>query len=286
MFDLRALRYFVAAFEEGSVTAAARRCFVAQPSITHAIQSLELELGRVLFARSKAGLAATPDGERLHALATRLLSQAEAIVGSFREPPQRELRLQVQPDMHMRQVSALIRALHAQLPDVKLKLSQQDGEADLRLVSAQAVTAREWSQPLWEEDYVAAVPAGHALRLNDSVGLRDLHGLAFIERPYCAMNQMLLRLLAQEQIVPDVRAAAEREETVVALVELGIGVSILPRSHCQGVPGVAVLPLKDSRGVRRRVSLACKAGDAEMVKLVRTLKKALHLQPPAAPAAR
>jgi len=279
MFDLRALRYFVAAFEEGSVTAAARRCFVAQPSITHAVQSLEMELGRVLFARSKSGLAATPDGERLYTLAVRLLAEADAIVGSFREPPDREVRLHVQPDMHMRQVSAVIRALHTRLPDVKLKLSQKDGDADLRLVSAHAVTAKEWSEPLWEEDYVAAVPASHALRLNASVSLRDLDGLAFIERPYCAMNQMLLQMLAQEKIYPDVRAAAEREETVVALVELGIGVSILPRSHCEGVPGIVVLPLKNSHGVKRQVSLACNAKDAQMVKLARDLKRSLH-QPP------
>lgn len=284
MFDLRALRYFVAAYEEGSVTAAARRCFVAQPSVTHAIQSLEAELASLLFGRSKSGLSPTPDGEKLYALATRLLAEAEAVVNSFREPAEQEIRLHVQPDMHLRQVSALIRALHAQLPEAKLKLCQGAQEADLRLVTAQEVGAREWSEPLWEEDYVAAVPASHPKRFNTSLGLADLQGLAFIERSSCAMNQMLIQVLVQAGVRPDVRAVAEREEIAVALVELGIGVAILPRSHCEGAAGVVVLPLRDAEGAKRRVCLACNARDAGMVKLARKLKRALRKPAGASPA--
>ncbi len=57
LFDLRALGYFVAAYEERSVTAASRRCFVAQPSISMAIKGLEDALETTLFERSRQGLA-------------------------------------------------------------------------------------------------------------------------------------------------------------------------------------------------------------------------------------
>ena len=60
LFDLRALGYFVAAYEERSVTAASRRCFVAQPSISMAIKGLEDALETTLFERSRQGLAPTP----------------------------------------------------------------------------------------------------------------------------------------------------------------------------------------------------------------------------------
>lgn len=60
LFDLRALGYFVAAYEERSVTAASRRCFVAQPSISMAIKGLEDALNTTLFERSRQGLAPTP----------------------------------------------------------------------------------------------------------------------------------------------------------------------------------------------------------------------------------
>ena len=40
MLELKQLSYFIAAYEERSITLAASRCFITQPSITHAIKSL------------------------------------------------------------------------------------------------------------------------------------------------------------------------------------------------------------------------------------------------------
>jgi len=51
--DLRELRYFAAVFRERNLTAAARRCFISQPSISAAITNLEAELGTTLFIRHK-----------------------------------------------------------------------------------------------------------------------------------------------------------------------------------------------------------------------------------------
>jgi LysR family hydrogen peroxide-inducible transcriptional activator len=46
--------YFLALCEEQSFTRAARRCGIAQPSLTRAIQSLESEFGGLLFERKVA----------------------------------------------------------------------------------------------------------------------------------------------------------------------------------------------------------------------------------------
>ena len=72
LFDLRSLGYFVAAYEERSVTAASRRCFVAQPSISMAIKGLEDALETTLFERSRQGLAPTPAAHRLYPRACSL----------------------------------------------------------------------------------------------------------------------------------------------------------------------------------------------------------------------
>ncbi len=57
--DIRELRYFAAVFAERNLTAAARRCFISQPSISAAITNLEAELGTTLFIRHKKGVAPT-----------------------------------------------------------------------------------------------------------------------------------------------------------------------------------------------------------------------------------
>jgi Bacterial regulatory helix-turn-helix protein, lysR family len=64
--------YFLALCEEQSFIRAARRCGVAQPSLTHAIQRLECEFGGQLFERNKSivrltnfGVLVRPDFERI-----------------------------------------------------------------------------------------------------------------------------------------------------------------------------------------------------------------------------
>ena len=78
---MRQVFYFVALCEEQSFTRAAKRCGVAQPSLTRAIQTLEEEFGAPLFERSRAnvrltqlGLVIRPDFERI-SQATAVLAQ-------------------------------------------------------------------------------------------------------------------------------------------------------------------------------------------------------------------
>src|SRR5262249_7271328 len=84
--DMRELRYFIAVFEERNLTAAAKRCFVSQPSISVAIANLEQELGTVLFIRHKKGVAPTASADDLYPLARRLVGQAEALPQPFQRP--------------------------------------------------------------------------------------------------------------------------------------------------------------------------------------------------------
>lgn len=86
-FSLQALRYFVAVAEEGSVTRAARRLNISQPSVSGAISHLEQLFGQQLFVRKPAqGAFLTPAGERLVREARGLLGHAEefeAMIGAL-----------------------------------------------------------------------------------------------------------------------------------------------------------------------------------------------------------
>jgi DNA-binding transcriptional LysR family regulator len=57
--EIRQVKYFLAACEELSFTRAAKRCNVAQPSLSVALQRLERELGGQLFVRASTGVHLT-----------------------------------------------------------------------------------------------------------------------------------------------------------------------------------------------------------------------------------
>ncbi|KAA5838302.1 LysR family transcriptional regulator [Saccharopolyspora hirsuta] len=75
--DLRLVEYFVAVVDHGSVTKAAQALYIAQPSLSQAIRSLERQLGVQLFHRTGRQLVLTPDGEAFAAPARRILRDVE-----------------------------------------------------------------------------------------------------------------------------------------------------------------------------------------------------------------
>lgn len=78
-FDFYRTFYYVGKYQ--NITAAAKALYVTQPSVTHAIRSLEQELGCPLFIRSQKGVRFTPEGEKFYASvasACETIFQAEA----------------------------------------------------------------------------------------------------------------------------------------------------------------------------------------------------------------
>jgi LysR family transcriptional regulator, nitrogen assimilation regulatory protein len=78
-FDFRKIRYFIAVFEEGSISRAAERENIAQPALSVQIKQLEEELSIQLFERSPQGVQSTPAGQHFYKLCSDLLGDLQAI---------------------------------------------------------------------------------------------------------------------------------------------------------------------------------------------------------------
>src|SRR5215813_10598211 len=78
------LRGFCYAAASGSISKAAARMNLSQPSVSQQIQTLESELEVKLFVRRGSRIELTPDGQVLVALATPLIEQLEQLDQQFR----------------------------------------------------------------------------------------------------------------------------------------------------------------------------------------------------------
>lgn len=123
--DLRKIRYFVAVFEEGSFTRAARRENVVQPALSVQITKLERELKVKLLERSAQGIRPTLAGERYYRFCTGLLRSIDAATQEMHDLSGRVtglVRIGVMPSIcHGPLVSVLNRYLD-HYPDVELRL--------------------------------------------------------------------------------------------------------------------------------------------------------------------
>jgi DNA-binding transcriptional LysR family regulator len=81
--EIRVLRYFVEAAREGSMTNAAQKLHVTQPTLSKQIKELEEELGQKLFVRGNYNIHLTPEGEILYKRALDILDMVDLTEAEF-----------------------------------------------------------------------------------------------------------------------------------------------------------------------------------------------------------
>lgn len=248
--DIREFRYFEAVFRERNLTAAARRCFISQPSISAAITNLEAELGTTLFIRHKKGVAPTRSAEQFHSVARRIIDDSDAARNLFRKPSaRRALTLGLMRTLDMPRTIALLKPLTA-ASDVALRLVGASEAADARIISRSMTHADEHFIPLWVERYVAALPPSHPLTLKDRLRTSDFAGVAMIDRCHCEQSEFFNPAAQPRQTV----AIAESEDWAMALVAAGVGIAIVPEGVARANPDVVVREIEVK--VKRQVGLA------------------------------
>ena len=76
---LKQLQYAVTVADTGNITEAAKKLFIAQPSLTASIHELEKEYGINIFIRGSKGVEPTPEGDEFLGYARQVLEQADLI---------------------------------------------------------------------------------------------------------------------------------------------------------------------------------------------------------------
>lgn len=227
--ELRTLSYFVAVYEEGNISRAAKRCHVSQPSLSSSISSLESQLNNVLFKRHKKGVTPTEGADRLYLSARRLLNDAAAIHSMFK--PMDEKPILTLGLISALDVQRVMKLIHPLLDNgqYELHLVRTGEPCDARITCQEDLKPDEAFLELWREDFVVAIPEGNPLSIKPDIVLGDLQQQPLITRQYCSTS--LLEAARLAGITFNVVASAFSEEWAVALVDEGVGLAILPSNY-------------------------------------------------------
>lgn len=238
--DLRQLRYFLAVAEELHFGRAAERAGIAQPPLTQQIQRLERLLGCSLLVRGRK-TRLTPAGEALAEDARRLVTQAEEAFERARRVARGEagqLRVGVPPSVMLTDLPAAVRRYRQRYPEIRFTLRElatsaiedelRAGRIDLGFLREAKL---EGSVLFLSEAMVAVLPSAHALIRRKTVRLRELRGEPFVffpQRLGPAFHRHLVEACVAAGFTPNVVQEATQWQTVVSLVEAGLGVSLAP----------------------------------------------------------
>jgi LysR family carnitine catabolism transcriptional activator len=258
--ELHQLRYALAVADHGTFTAAAAACFVAQPSLSHAIRILEGELGVELFHRigrrttfTAAGEAFMPAAREVFRALDTLRADVDAVAGVTAG----HLDLVTLPTLAVDPVTPLVGAFRTAHPAVIVRLAHPDNTGDLvNLVRSGAseigitelpVTAeRIHTRSLGRQELVAIMPPT-SVRTR-SLGLADLARQPLIAQPPGTSTRDTLDVaMAAAGVTPTVAVETDQREAIVPLVLAGAGVAVVPKpmavvARRQGAVVAVLLP--------------------------------------------
>lgn len=265
------LRYLVALARERHFGRAAEKSHVSQPTLSVAIKKLEEELGVQLFERSAVEVKITAVGQRIVTQAEKVLMEAAQIpelAAAGKNPLTGPLKVGVIYTIGPYLLPRLIPLMRDRAPNMPLMIREgfttrlvealKRGELDVVILSLPFEEAGVVAQPLYDEPFRVLLPADHAWadetaleasRLADEQLLLLGAGNCFRDQvlevcPSCNNMSGLQRTLEGSSL-----------ETIRHMVATGLGVTVLPSSAADALPGnselVAVRPFVEPEPVRR-----------------------------------
>ncbi|WP_299493067.1 LysR family transcriptional regulator [uncultured Shewanella sp.] len=244
--ELRSLKYFQAVYDKGSISAAAKTCFVSQPSITAAIQQLESLLSITLFIRHARGVLPTAAADKLYPLAKDIAENTHSIYHLFSDTPQPvSLRLGIMRSLGAKRMSLFIKQITEKIDNLELTLVDPEEPCDIRVVLAHTVTSQESFIPVWRDEYQLAVPVSWSMANQKRVSLSQLDALPFIHRAPCDALNKLKSAMVNESALFQHRANIRTIEYAWQLVSTGIGAALLPNwQEIKEAEGIQLLPIE------------------------------------------
>lgn len=255
---LKQLRAFCYAAQHQSISKAAERLFLSQPSVSLQVRALEQELDITLFERKGPRISLTPEGQVLYELALPLVDGIDHLSDAFAERrgdlDSGELNIAAGESTILYILPELMANFAHQYPGIRLRLHNVTGRDGLAQLRADEVDFAVGSmlevpddisyQPIYTYDTVLITPREHPLASIPEPTLEDIspYGLILPPRHLSTWGTVDL-VFRQRNLDYTVTLEAGGWEVIKKYVERGLGVSIVSAICLTDSQQLSVLPL-------------------------------------------
>ena len=239
------LRAFVAVADFQHFREAAASLGVSQPTLSQSLANMEQRLGVTLIERNPRKVLVTAEGAHLLPLA----KQAVAAVDAFRTAALPDtwlagpLHVGVIPTVAPYLLPALLPSIGREAPELQLHVHEDQtdrllnalaaGSVDVAVLALPTSDTRVTTVPLYDEDFVVAVPARHVWDGAKDITPTSLQDeqLLLLEEGHCLRDQVV-EVCVQSGVTTagEANARAASLSTIVHLVSAGLGMTVLPAS--------------------------------------------------------
>jgi len=293
---LKQVRAFVAVVQSNSFAEAANAIHLSQPALSSAVKVLETTIGGQLLVRTTRTFALTPEGESFYPVALRLLADWDGALDHLHNRfalREGKISIAAMPSFAGNQLPIAIRHFKNSYPAVKIALNDVIAEEVVAMVrSGRAELGISFDHrdsdlrgkddliftPLFEDRFIAVLPAGHPLLEKQQVSAKKLLESEFITlQAPSRVRQLIGKEFSNQGLSLSPAFETHQLTTIGRMVANGLGVSVVP-SLCERQMkelGAHCLPLvkpciRQQVGIitsrRHPLSAACQAMSATLVK--------------------
>ncbi|MGY6152629.1 LysR family transcriptional regulator [Paraburkholderia graminis] len=263
MIDIKPLRYFVMLAETRHFGRAAARLNLSQPPLSRQLAALEASLGVTLIERSPRSVTLTAAGERFYADANAILASVEQAVSNAQAAASGEagkLAIGFTMCAAYNVVPGYARAFGAAYPEVALSLREVvsndlaaqvvAGHIDAAIMFPHVPGKGLATRTILREPLCVALSRGHPRARARRLRIAQLAGEPFVlasEEVAPTLRATILEHCRSGGFEPDIRFEVQLQQTVLSLVDEGVGVALVPASMRKAqLAGVVFKPLVDA----------------------------------------
>ena len=264
------LQAFITVAKANSFTSAAILLGISQSAVSHAIKSLEVELGVSLFERSKAEISLTAVGEKILNKAHQILGLFEAIQQESHESKNLQTGVlkiaSFGPSFSARILPVILKEYHRQYPNIKVHVEEANDTVVKQMVTNRKVDLGSIILPdknlehiyLTTDQVCIILPKHHPLSNQPNIHIQDLAKFPFILTEGTSGN-MVMELFKKSQLQPNIIYYNMQIMSMLAMVSHGAGISAsaelsIPPLDAHDIPPFVLKPLNPV--LKREIGLA------------------------------
>ncbi|GAB3056531.1 LysR family transcriptional regulator [Virgibacillus ainsalahensis] len=244
--DIRQLQYYKEIVKQGSISKAAEALNIAQPPLSQLLKKLETELGTTLIHRYRQKWELTESGQLLYQYADQLLSQMEEMkrhIHEIEEGTAGTVRIGVSSACSNMLID-YIAEFREQFAQIKINIFTGDSEGLLKKLKQKEIDIALLLQPSNIEQYetktlkrepaILVVPNSWTTSLSAQPRLKEIAHLPFImlgAMEGYSFYGNILKAFEKHEIKPNIIIECKDIPMLIALVNRGLGISIIPRMN-------------------------------------------------------
>lgn len=253
------MRILIAVYETGSVTKAAEKLFLSQPSVSIAIKTLETEYGQIIFERYSRHLKITPFGEHLVEYATRIVALYDEMnhVAEL-NALYKDIRIGAGTTVGELLLPSAVSKFNSLFPEINITVKIDhlanlrkyilDNQLDFAIAEAGQEDNVIVSQPLLECPFVAICSRNHPLAYKESINASDLAKADILARQKGSYTRQVMDYYFKSQNITVVPKWESSDSlAILYAVKKNLGIGFLALYHVQMIndDSIVILNVED-----------------------------------------